>query len=606
VIPQEVIDRILDKVSIVDVVSRYTEVRKSGRNFMALCPFHGEKTPSFSISEEKGLYHCFGCGASGNAVRFLMEYRKLSFTEAVGELAQAAGIDISQYDDARKSDQKSGAKERLLSLHRDAMTFYHESLLKGADGVQAREYFTKRKLTGDTVKKYRLGWGGSGWSACCDYLRSKGYTDAELLLSGVGAKSSRQGAANAAHVYDRFRGRVIFPILDRDGNCIAFGGRILEDGASSAKYVNSPETPVFHKGRTLFSLSFAKDSVTRSKTAIVCEGYMDVIALAQFGVDNVVAPLGTALTTDQLTVLGKYAEEVLFVFDGDDAGIKAANRALDIAVENPLRQGVAILPKKMDPYDYVMTYGADAFRAFLEKQRLSPVEFKLKFFKKGMSRNPDRSKLLLALFPWVARLPGAMKQDEALRRIGSAITTQPELVLSEFAAFRAGDKRTGRYVGALQEGKGKAGASAVGRVDAELLAILVSHPERAMDAAGVVVPAMLGTEEARKLFEFILDSTDKTPKELLERVSDEGIRTLAGRMVMEPELSREYLFEVAWKVRLEYIKRQMSQNTRLLEGYANDPTKEEEVLRVQEETAQLRNESETVRAKLEEYSRAAL
>jgi hypothetical protein len=198
-----------------------------------------------------------------------------------------------------------------------------------------------------------------------------------------------------------------------------------------------------------------------------------------------------------------------------------------------------------------------------------------------------------------------MKQDEALRRIGSAIAAEPELVLSEFSAYRAGDRRTGRFVEAASEGRGKTGA-AVGRVDAELLAILVSNPERSMDAAGVVVPAMLGTEEARKLFEFILGNTDKTPKELLEHVSDEGIRTLAGRMVMEPELSREYLFEVAWKVRLEYIRRMMSQNTRLLESYAADPAKAEEVLRVQEETAQLQNESETVRAKLEEYSKAAL
>lgn len=603
-VPQEIIDKILEKASIVDLISKYTDVKKSGRNHMALCPFHGEKTPSFSISEEKGLYHCFGCGASGNAVRFLMDYRKLSFTEALRELAPAAGIDLSQYEDNRKPDTNRGEKDRLLALHRDAMVFCHDLLMKDTSGAQARQYLTKRKLTADTVKKYRLGWGGDGWSACCDHLRGKGYTDAEILKAGIGAQSSRQDAKAAARVFDRFRERVLFPILDRDGNCVAFGGRILDEAKSSAKYLNSPETPLFRKGHTLFSLNFAKEEIIRERSAIICEGYMDVIALSQFGIGNAVAPLGTALTADQLSVLGKYAEEVLFLFDGDEAGIKAANRALDTAAESSIKQGVVILPKKMDPYDFVMEHGADAFLNEIRNKRLEPVEFKLKFFSRGMGKNPDRTKLLLALFPWIARLPGDLKRDEALRVVASRMAVDPGLVLAEFNAFKSNDKRVGRFVEAVPDKKGDNGGS-IGRVDAEFLAILIANPDRVMEAAGVVVPVMLATETAQNLFEFVLANADKSPKELLEKVEHPGLRKLAAQKAMEPILIEGYLQEVAWKVRMEYIKRQMTQNTRLLESYAADPAKAEETLRIQEETAQLFNEMKTVQEKLEAFGKMA-
>ena len=442
-IPQEIIDKILDKVSLVEVISKYTDIKRSGRNFMALCPFHGEKTPSFSISEDKGLYHCFGCGASGNAIRFLMDYQKKSFTESVQELAGIAGIELEQTPDYKGS---GSIKEKgvLLDICRETLTFFHNNLLNSTEAQKAREYIKKRKLSLESVKLYRLGYGGNGWNSLQMHLKEKGFSDSDLLKAGVVTRSSKPGSTGK--YFDRFRERVIFPIFDRDGNCVGFGGRILTEDKNAAKYLNSPESPLFHKGSLLFSLNFAKDNITRQKTAILVEGYMDVIGLAQNGIVNAVAPLGTALTENQLGIIKKYCDTVIFLFDGDEAGISAANRAVDISVDSGLNQGVVILPQKKDPYDYVMEYGKDAFLQYITDRKLSPFEFKMRFFSKKIDIKTDKVRFLLAVFPYLSRVNSSIIREEYIKKLANFLEEDYGIVLSEYKSFLGKDKSLGRMI----------------------------------------------------------------------------------------------------------------------------------------------------------------
>lgn len=320
VIPQAVIDEILNKVSIIDVIGKYIEIKKSGKNSLALCPFHQEKTPSFSISEDKGLYHCFGCGASGNTIKFLMDYQKLTFIEALQEMAKSAGVDLNQYSGINDFIPVK-EKDELIKINREAMSYYHKMLWSSSDSLEARNYLKNRKVTPDIVKVYRLGYGGKDWNSLRDYLNGKGFRDDAIIKTGLISNGN-------TGLFDRFRDRIIFPILDKDGNPVGFGGRILEGEKKTAKYLNSAENIIFHKGSLLFSLNLAKDEIVKDKKAILVEGYMDVIALYQNGIKNSVAPLGTSLTENQLNILKKYCEKVIFIFDGDKAGIKAANGLL--------------------------------------------------------------------------------------------------------------------------------------------------------------------------------------------------------------------------------------------------------------------------------------
>ncbi|MEW5889924.1 MAG: DNA primase [Pseudomonadota bacterium] len=349
-IPESFIQELLARVDIVDVVGRYVPLKKGGANYMACCPFHSEKTPSFTVSPSKQFYHCFGCGAHGTAIGFVMNYAGLGFVEAVAELAASVGMQVpqSQRDDFKPRIDTTSLTEVMTRAAR-----YYREQLKASD--RAKDYLKARGLTGEVAARFGIGYAPDDWrplaAAFPDY-QAKALVECGLVIEGDSGKR-----------YDRFRDRIMFPILDARGNVIGFGGRVL--GAGEPKYLNSPETPLFEKGRELYGLPQARSAIRETDTVIVVEGYMDVVALSQHGVDNAVATLGTATTPYHVHKLLRQADRIVFCFDGDHAGRKAAWRALEASLESLAdKKSVAFLflPAEHDPDSYVREHGAEAFR----------------------------------------------------------------------------------------------------------------------------------------------------------------------------------------------------------------------------------------------------
>ncbi|SDO21202.1 DNA primase [Vreelandella arcis] len=357
-IPQRFIDDLLGRVDVVEVVGERVQLKKAGRNFSGLCPFHQEKTPSFTVSADKQFYHCFGCGAHGNALRFLMEYDKLPFPEAVEQLAGRMGIDVPREgaDDPRAQQREKKRKEgvNLLEL---AANFYRERL-KMQEGQPAQRYLANRGLSDDVIKAYGIGYAPAEWEALKLHLNERGISEPVQVEYGLLIHREDTG-----RTYDRFRDRVMFPIRDLRGRTIAFGGRVMGD--DQPKYLNSPETPVFHKGRELYGLYEARQASNKLEQLVMVEGYMDVVALAQYGIHNAVATLGTATTEDHLSRLFRLVSRVVFCFDGDRAGLQAASRALETALPMMIDGREArflFLPEGDDPDTLVRREGTEAFQ----------------------------------------------------------------------------------------------------------------------------------------------------------------------------------------------------------------------------------------------------
>lgn len=357
-IPQRFIDDLLGRVDVVEVVGERVQLKKAGRNYSGLCPFHQEKTPSFTVSADKQFYHCFGCGANGNALRFLMEYDKLPFPEAIEQLAGRLGIEVPREgaDDPRAQQREKKRKEgvNLLEL---AASFYRERL-KMQEGKSAQRYLLDRGLSDDVIKTYGIGYAPAGWEALKQHLSERGIGEPVQVEYGLLIHREESG-----RTYDRFRDRVMFPIRDLRGRTIAFGGRVMGD--DQPKYLNSPETPVFHKGRELYGLFEARQASNKLEQLVIVEGYMDVVALAQYDIHNAVATLGTATTEDHLTRLFRLVSRVVFCFDGDRAGRQAASRALETALPQMLDGREArflFLPEGDDPDSLVRREGTQAFQ----------------------------------------------------------------------------------------------------------------------------------------------------------------------------------------------------------------------------------------------------
>lgn len=356
-IPEETLQKIRDRISLVDLVSTYVRLRQTGRNHVGLCPFHDEKTPSFSVSDDRGFFKCFGCGAGGNAFTFLMRVERIEFPEAVEQLAQRAGVALPD----RREDSPAGrVRDRLIAINEKAAAFYR-CIWDTPQGEAARRYLTGRGLSADVIERYGIGFAPAAGAELTGWLRRNGVPRDLALQSGLVAE--RDG-----RMYDRFRGRVMFPIRDRRGRVIAFGGRALGD--EQPKYLNSPESPIFTKGDGLYGISEAREAVRAADRVVLVEGYMDALMLVQAGIPYVVATLGTALTANQLRMLRGVAGEqttTYFLFDGDRAGRQAALRAFAVCAEAGVWGRPAFLPDGMDPDDFVRAHGVDQTLALLER-----------------------------------------------------------------------------------------------------------------------------------------------------------------------------------------------------------------------------------------------
>jgi DNA primase len=359
-IPSQNIEQIAAANDIVEVIGSYFPLKRAGTNFKALCPFHQEKTPSFTVSPQRQTFHCFGCGVGGSVFRFVMDYEHLDFPSAVRKLAARAGIPVIEERGASSDDDRQHETRRaLLQLHAEATEWFHENLVKGKVGGPARDYLKKRGIDRRIADDWQIGFAPDSWDAFLTWAVDRGYRRPQILQSGL--IKPRDENRPDGEAYDRFRGRIMFPIHNDVGEVIAFSGRVLEKEAEGAKYLNSPETPLFRKGRVLFGLHKTKRGLIEANCAIVCEGQLDLITVFEAGISNVVAPQGTAFTENQARILKRFVSEVVLCFDADTAGQKAAERSLDALLQNNLVVRVAEMPAGEDPDSVIRHRGKDEF-----------------------------------------------------------------------------------------------------------------------------------------------------------------------------------------------------------------------------------------------------
>ena len=363
-IPEETIQQVAAANDIVEVIGGYFPLKRAGTTYKALCPFHQERSPSFTVNPARQIFKCFGCGAGGSVFRFVMDYEHVDFTSAVKKLAEKAGIRIEVEDLSADDLKRLGMRSRLLALHVEAAAFFHRNLLKSSQAQIARDYLRFRGIHAETAKAWQLGYAPDGWDHFSNWALKAGFSREEILASGL--VSQRDSENPRSEFYDRFRGRVMFPICNDTGEVIAFSGRILEKDPKAAKYVNSPETPLFTKGSVLFGIHRSKRALIQSNSAIVCEGQIDLITAFESGIQNVIAPQGTAFTARQARILKRYVEEVVLCFDSDAAGAKAAERSLPSLLAERLAVRIVVLPEGQDPDSLIRTEGADRFRGLIQ------------------------------------------------------------------------------------------------------------------------------------------------------------------------------------------------------------------------------------------------
>ena len=422
-IPEKFLDELTERNDIVDVVSQYVRLTKrSGANQFGLCPFHSEKTPSFSVSPDKQIYHCFGCGKGGGVINFIMEIEHLSFQDAVAFLARRVNMPMPE----EVENEDTSRRKRLLELNRDAARFFYSQLIS-PQGRAGQEYVAKRGISAAMVKNFGLGYAPDSWSALIDAMRQKGHSDQDLFDAGL-MKHGRNGGG-----YDTFRNRLMFPVIDVRGSVIGFSGRILGDG--EPKYLNSPETPVFSKSHNLFALNLAKKS--KNGYIILTEGNIDVVSLHQAGFDSAVASLGTSLTQEQARLISRYTNEVVLCYDSDEAGRKAAQRGIGILEKLDLKVRVLQLPGAKDPDEFIKKNGADAFRNVLEGSA-GQVEYRLRVVEEQYPPTSDEGKVdyLKAAAALLASLPNAVEREVYAARVAEKAGVSRQAVTAEVERLR--------------------------------------------------------------------------------------------------------------------------------------------------------------------------
>jgi DNA primase len=568
-IPQSFIQDLLARVDIGDVVGRYVELRKAGQNLLGLCPFHGEKTPSFTVSPSKQFFHCFGCGAHGSAIGFLMEHRGIGYVEAIRDLAQIAGMQVPEESSrAGEAHSKTRALTEMLSK---AAEFYRKQLKTNEAAV---DYLKGRGLTGQTAAHFALGYAPDAWQplrGAFDNYDDPGLAEAGLVISDEGKR------------YDRFRGRIMFPIRNPRGQVIGFGARIM--GTGEPKYLNSPETPVFHKGQELYGLHEARDAIRRAGRAIVVEGYMDVIQLAQAGFGEAVAALGTAVTGAHVSALLRVTDHVVFAFDGDAAGRKAARRALEATlpvIADTKRASFVLLPEGEDPDSLIKSGGAPAFEA--ELAHALPLS---KFFVRALAGGStlataeDRAALVATAKPLLLSMaPGAMRA-QLLRELADAARMPADELGAMFGLRRAVPSRPAALARRTPHVE-------VDDLKRRVLQQLLVHPQLAGEFAGAVNEEHAGGDEAvdREIVEVSSAALAQPPGTasalshgaLMELLSDSEhaneYRALAAQeMELETDIdtARRIVDEAFGKLRLRRLERV---RTERLNAYQRDSSAE--------------------------------
>lgn len=527
---REQIRDIADRVDIVSVVSEVVTLRKAGGSLKGLCPFHDEKTPSFHVRPDRQTYHCFGCGKGGDVIGFLREYHNLEFMDALEEVARRAGVELPHGESSPEERQAASLRTRLTEINEIAAAHYHTTL-GSPQGVAARAYLQQRDISGEMIQRFQLGYAPDEWEHLTGELVRRRLD--RSLAEQVGlVRPGRRGGH-----YDFFRNRVMIPILDSRGKVVAFGGRDLGD--EGPKYMNSPESPVYNKSRTLFGLSQASRAIRRDDQALIVEGYFDSISLVAAGVENVVAPCGTALTAEQLRTLRRHTTTIVLVYDADEAGITAACRSLDLFLEQDLWPLFLAMPDGQDPDDFVRAHGGDAFRELLADARPLLDRFLHEAIRRHADAPRAAERVVEDVAPTLSRLE-PITAGPYWARIADQLRVEERHVRAFADKLRSGGLRRRAAAPAAPQPMTPTGTE-LPREEWSLLALLIHHPDpTARDVVGSGVTAMMLSTEAADLVQYtaeeILAGTPPQPVHLMDRTEDEDLRRQLARMSHSEEL----------------------------------------------------------------------
>jgi len=416
----EIVDQIRQVANIVEIASQYTTLKKRGKKFVGLCPFHSEKDPSFTVDDEKQLFHCFGCGVGGDVFSLVMQKENLGFPEALRSLAEKYNIELPERK--KLSPKLLKLKEKLFKINESALAFYKKNLFNTTEGRKALEYLKKRNISEGIIQNLKIGFAMNSWTSLVDFFKRKGVEASLLEKAGLALPGQKKEG-----YYDRFRGRIIFPIFDITGKVVGFGGRTVID--AEPKYLNSPDTPIYSKGNLLYGLNFSKDSVREKREMILVEGYTDFSALYQAGITNIAASLGTSLTSGQVSLARRFAPKIIVNYDSDSAGISAALRAISLCFENGAQINVLMLPKGLDPDSFLQKYNTEEYKKLLKKSTPGLKFMTDHFLERGRMDIPEEKALIVKnIVKEIEKIPDSIIRSEYLKQVSEILSVDEEVI----------------------------------------------------------------------------------------------------------------------------------------------------------------------------------
>ena len=522
---EDKISEIKDGCSIVEVISDYISLKKSGVNYKGLCPFHAEKTPSFIVNEEKKIFHCFGCGASGNIFNFLMKFEHLSFPDAVKEAARRAGISLPLRMDEFKSEEKAEGNAELLKINQSASDYFREILHTSKEGERGRKYLVKRGIDKGIAEEFKLGFAPNRWDGLLTFLSGNGIVREDLQRLGlVIPREDKKG------FYDRFRNRLIFPIADFKGRVVGFGGRAIE--AEEPKYMNSPDSPVYTKGYHVYGLHVSLPSIRKTDQAIIVEGYFDLLSMYQHGIKNVVATLGTALTPHQIKLLKRYTKNLIIIFDSDEAGAKAAMRSLPLFLDEGISPQMVLLPAGFDPDTFAQKDNGEVMRGKLrEPLSLLDVFFGQVFTANDAYSVKGKLKIIEEVVPMVSRIRDRTERELYIQRVSQRLGVKEEIIFQKM-------KREDRSERSESTGK-TLELSEARKVEKMMVRLMMYYPQLIPQIQKEAITDDLSTDSCRKLVAIIIDKfvSEKgfDPTSLMNDVVEDELRGLLSECLFDEE-----------------------------------------------------------------------
>lgn len=515
----DIVSEIQSRVDIVDVVSETVNLTRKGNRYWGKCPFHQEKTASFCVTPEKNMFYCFGCNTGGDIFSFLMKRDNIDFPEAIEVLALKAGIDRTK----KVSNQEFNHKKKVLAINSEVAKYYHQSLINTSN--KAIDYLSKRNITKEIASKFHLGFANEAWNSLEDYMVKKGYTAKDLELAGLVKYSDK-----TKKYFDLFRNRIIFPIFAYNGDIVGFGGRVLDD--SIPKYLNSPETDIFSKRKNLYGLYQAKDAIRKTNQVILVEGYIDCIKLNQYGVTNVVASLGTAFTNEQANLIKKYAEEVIILYDGDEAGQRETLRVIEVLAKDDIKIDVLTLPGSIDPDEYLDLYGKEDFLQFLKNNKINYIEFKLNRYLNNANTLyiEDKAKIINYIKPDLVKLNSQIERDYYIKIIAQKLKVEENLIYREInqnlnLAWREGIKRNKKQI--IRDNKHYVNYT----FEEKLLAQMLKDDEVFTKVINENALEFFTKSDVKKLAYIIKDYKNESETVLDQIIREEGLENTWARII---------------------------------------------------------------------------